>query len=74
MNAPMLEPNGDLPSTGSIDRSIGGLLIGIGVILFFLLTLMGIGRVEQITSDVTHPHHQVATPPASEIVGVSVEQ
>lgn len=74
MNAPPLEPHSDMPSTGSIDRSIGGLLLGIGVILFFLLTLMGIGRVEQISTDVTHPHHKVATPPASEIVGVSVEQ
>lgn len=73
MNAPLLESNNDLPSTSSIDRSIGGLLIGIGVILFFLLTLMGIGRVEQISEEVTHPHQQAESPPPSEIVGVAVE-
>ena len=41
----------------SIDRSVAYLVVGILALLFFLLTIMGMGRLQQtISNDATSPN------------------
>ncbi|MBI1346210.1 hypothetical protein GC163_07955 [bacterium] len=70
MSSPADGANGGLFPGGGIERSVGYLFIGIGVILLFLLSIMGMGRVEKITTDVTHFNNTPDNAPVSEIGGV----
>lgn len=70
MTSPADGANGNLLSSGGIDRSVGYLIVGVGVILFFLLTLMGMQRVQTITTEATRPPNPNTAPvDTSEIVG-----
>lgn len=73
MNTPSDGANQGYASTGSIEQSVGWLLVGIGVILFFLLTVLGMGKVEQISNEVTHPVEPEVARSTSDIVGVSAD-
>ncbi len=77
MNSPADGASGNMLPKGSIDQSIGWLMIGIGVILFFLLTIMGMGQVEQTTVKAAHVHdhdRDAVKAPVTDIVGVSAPQ
>jgi Na+-transporting methylmalonyl-CoA/oxaloacetate decarboxylase gamma subunit len=63
-----------LPSSAGIDQSIGYMVLGLGVVLFFFLTVFGMGRVEQMSTqaaqDVTRGTAEEDAP-ATEIGGAS---
>jgi|GEM_PF-5963535 len=71
MSSPADGANGGLFPGGGIERSVGYLVVGIGAILLFLLSIMGMGRVEKISADATQLNHQTVNAPVSEIGGVS---
>ena len=56
MNSPIDGASGRLLPKSSIDQSVGWLVVGIGVILFFLLTVMGMSEVEHQTSEAAGHH------------------
>lgn len=70
MSSPADGANGGLFPGGGIERSVGYLVVGIGVILLFLLSIFGMGRVEKISADATHLEQQTVNAPLSEIGGV----
>lgn len=46
--------NGGL--TGGVDRGVAWLLVGLGLVLFFLLALSGLERVDKMSHDATKGH------------------
>lgn len=59
----MSSPADGANSGSSIERSVITLVIGLALMLFFLLAVMGMGRVEQLSSDATR---DAVTPAAAE--------
>lgn len=52
---------------GGIDRSIGYLVAGVVVLLFFLLTLLGIGQVQTMSDHAVGPNRAEPEPITTEI-------
>lgn len=50
-----------------IDRSLGFLVGGVVVMLFFLLSLLGMGRVQIMSDQTVSPHRDVPEPKSAEI-------
>ncbi len=71
MDSPADGANGGLLSTGSIERGVGMLIVGIGVLVFFLLAIGGMTQVEKISTDATRPQQRSAVEATSEIGGVA---
>jgi Na+-transporting methylmalonyl-CoA/oxaloacetate decarboxylase gamma subunit len=59
-----------LPTSTGIDRSIGYLAVGLGVVFLFALAIMGMSRMERISSNAAQTTARPnETAPASEIGG-----
>ncbi|MDX1970178.1 MAG: hypothetical protein SFV23_23590 [Planctomycetaceae bacterium] len=74
MNSPADGANGGMLSSGGVERSVGFLIVGIGVVLFFLLAVFGLNRVEKISTDATRLETRAQAGPASEIGGISPDE
>lgn len=51
----------------TIDRSVGYLIVGIVVLMFFLLTVLGMGRIQTLNNEATHTTRNVPEEKAPEI-------
>ncbi len=74
MDSPADGANRGLLSSGGIERSIGTLIVGIGVILFFFLAIVGMNRVEKASTNATRVSAPSSNSEASEIGGVSPDK
>jgi len=75
MNSPADGANtSGLTPAGSIERSVTYLVIGVGLMLFFLLAVLGMGRVESLSTKATRDLTPDETAPPSEIVGTGEPQ
>jgi hypothetical protein len=54
-----------------IDRSVGYLIAGVVVLLFFLLTVMGMGRIQQLSDDAGASKPAIPEKKVSEIGGTA---
>jgi hypothetical protein len=70
MDTPPDNPTGGtrLPS-GSVERGVTYLIVGLGITLFFLLAVFGMGRVEKLSADATKELRPGEAASTSEIVG-----
>jgi hypothetical protein len=75
MDTPTENPTagGPLLPSGSVERGVTWFIVGLGIVLFFLLAVFGMGRVEKISADATRELRPGEAAPASEIVGTRRE-
>jgi len=55
----------------SIDRSVSFLIAGVVVLLFFLLTVLGMGRIQQMSDDTAGANRYAPEEKAAEIGDVN---
>jgi hypothetical protein len=55
----------------SIDRSVSFLIAGVVVLLFFLLTVLGMGRIQQMSDDTAGTNRYAPEEKAAEIGDVN---
>jgi hypothetical protein len=68
----LLNDSTDADVTGNsgqsgIDRSIGYLVGGVAVLLFFLLTVLGMGRVQSISDNTVGTNRNTSEPKSADI-------
>jgi hypothetical protein len=61
---------GPIPSSSGIDRSVSYLIVGLLVVCFFLLTLVGLTQVDRVSKQAQQsPPASEAADPETEILG-----
>lgn len=68
----MLDPLADTDDgvylkKNTIDRSVGYLIAGVVVLMFFLLTVLGMGRIQHLNDETGHSNRYVPEEKAPEI-------
>ncbi|MDZ4688819.1 MAG: hypothetical protein SH850_27405 [Planctomycetaceae bacterium] len=69
MDTPTDSANGGLLPSGGIERGVTYFIVGLGITLFFLLAVFGMGRVEKFSADATRELQPGEAAATSEIVG-----